>query len=55
MVDNTGKSVTNRDMSHQIAPEHRDLILDYLCDKLELSVSILDEHCLLYTSDAADE
>ncbi len=44
MVDNTGKSVTNRDMSHQIAPEHRDLILDYLCDKLELSVSILDEH-----------
>lgn len=43
MVDNTGDTLTRRDMSHQIAPEHRDLILDYLCDHLDISVSVLDE------------
>lgn len=43
MVENShGKSI-QRDMSRQIAPEFRDLILDYLCDHLDISVSVLDE------------
>jgi len=47
MVENNGELSTPRDMSQQIAPEYRDMILDYLCDHLDISVSVLD-HDLNY-------
>ena len=43
MVKDMGNISVRRDMSRQIAPEYRDLILDYLCENLDISVSVLDE------------
>lgn len=43
MVEDMGVISARRDMSRQIAPEFRDLILDYLCESLDISVSVLDQ------------
>jgi PAS domain S-box-containing protein len=43
MKQEISKEAARRDMSQQIAPEFRDLILDYLCENLDISVSVLDQ------------
>lgn len=43
MLEESKDVAVKRDMSKQIAPEYRDLILDFLCDHLDISVSVLDE------------